>query len=208
MTPEEIRSIRKRLGLTQVKAGKLLGGGPRAFAKYEAGTIKPAASVINLLRVLVAQPHGIAALGGSVPRRADHGPLPFEISGEDIGRLTPASLPELLRRLLHIEALTKGLPQDRIHVAGDFNTPDGGEDGRIEWEGGPDRTQFLPGRRCQFQIKAGKITPVQAGREVLKPMVRSMLESGGYYMMLSGHRYSKKLIRGARGPYAFRATVC
>ena len=158
MTPEEIRSIRERLGLTQVKAGELLGGGPRAFAKYEAGTIKPAASVINLLRVLVAQPDGIKAIGGSVPRRAGHGTLPFEISGEDVKRLPQASLPELLRQLLYVEALANGLPQDGIHVAGDVNTPDGGEDGRIEWDGGPDRTQFLPGRRCQFQLKAGEIT--------------------------------------------------
>ena len=195
MTPKEIRSIRERLGLTQVKAGELLGGGPRAFAKYEAGTIKPAASVINLLRVLVAQPDGIKAIGGSVPRRAGHGTLPFEISGEDIERLPQASFPELLRQLLYVEALANGLPQDGIHVAGDVNTPDGGEDGRIEWDGGPDRTQFLPGRRCQFQIKAGKITPVQAGREVRKPMVRSMLEAGGYYIMLSGHRYTKQLVQ-------------
>ena len=195
MTPEEIRSIRERLGLTQVKAGELLGGGPRAFAKYEAGTIKPAASVINLLHVLDAQPDGIKAIGGSAPRRAGHGTPPFEISGEDVKRLPQANLPELLRQLLYVEAVANGLPQDRIHVAGNVNTPDGGEDGRIEWDGEPDRTQFLPGRRCQFQIKAGEISPVQAGREVLKPMVRSMLEAGGCYIMLSGHRYSKQLVQ-------------
>ena len=44
MSPEEIRALRKGLGLSQVEAGKLLGGGPRAFAKYEAGSLRPAAS--------------------------------------------------------------------------------------------------------------------------------------------------------------------
>ena len=33
MTLEDIKSIRVSLGLTQVEAGELLGGGPRAFTK-------------------------------------------------------------------------------------------------------------------------------------------------------------------------------
>ena len=41
LAPEEIRAIRERLGLSQVEAGELLGGGPRAFTKYESGTISP-----------------------------------------------------------------------------------------------------------------------------------------------------------------------
>ena len=195
MSPEEIRSIRERLGLTQVEAGKLLGGGPRAFTKYESGTVEPAASVINLLRVLDAQPDAIATLGGAVPRRgAGYRPLPFEVGGEDIERLSYATLPELLRRLLHAEALAHGLPQDGIHVAGDINTPDGGEDGRIEWEGGPDRTTFLPARHCLFQTKAGEIAPVQAAREILKPAVRHGISIGGSYIVMCGHRYVHQLI--------------
>ena len=37
MTPDRIRAIRERLRLTQEEAGALLGGGPRAFTKYESG---------------------------------------------------------------------------------------------------------------------------------------------------------------------------
>ena len=37
LEPEEIRRIRKKLGLTQAAAGELIGGGPRAFQKYETG---------------------------------------------------------------------------------------------------------------------------------------------------------------------------
>ena len=62
ISPEEIRAIRTDLGLSQVEAGKLLGGGPRAFTKYEAGTVKPAASVVALLRVLEANPSAITTL--------------------------------------------------------------------------------------------------------------------------------------------------
>ena len=193
ITPEEIRSIRERLGLTQVEAGELLGGGPRAFTKYEAGTVKPAASVINLLRVLDAHPDSIATLGGHrSPRTSVHGPLPFEVGGDDIKSLTQESLPEILRRLLHAEALANDLPEYAIHVAGDVHTADGGEDGRIEWHGGPDNTRFLPARLCQFQAKAGGIAPVEAALEVLKPMVRSVLETGGRYIMICGHRYARQ----------------
>ena len=62
MAPEEIRAVREQLGLSQTEAGELLGGGPRAFTKYETGTIKPSASVINLLRVLQADPAAAATL--------------------------------------------------------------------------------------------------------------------------------------------------
>src|SRR5580704_13112141 len=37
LKPEEIRNIRKKLNLTQEKAGEVIGGGPRAFQKYESG---------------------------------------------------------------------------------------------------------------------------------------------------------------------------
>ena len=63
--PDEIRAIREGLGLSQVEAGELLGGGPRAFTKYEAGTIRPRASVVSLLRVLEGNPSALASLTGS-----------------------------------------------------------------------------------------------------------------------------------------------
>ncbi len=37
--PEEVKRIRLKLGLTQEQAGELIGGGPRAFQKYEAGDL-------------------------------------------------------------------------------------------------------------------------------------------------------------------------
>jgi HTH-type transcriptional regulator/antitoxin MqsA len=35
LEPEEIRRIRKKLHLSQEAAGLLIGGGPRAFQKYD-----------------------------------------------------------------------------------------------------------------------------------------------------------------------------
>lgn len=56
VSPCEIQAIRKKLKLTQVQAGSLLGGGPRAFQKYESGEILPSRAASNLLRLLDQQP--------------------------------------------------------------------------------------------------------------------------------------------------------
>lgn len=126
---------------------------------------------------------------------------PFEVSSDDIQVLAPSDFADLLRSLLSTEASTHGLPLDRIHVASNITAPDGGEDGYIEWEGGPDRTDFLPRRMNQFQLKCGNIPPNAAGREVLtgkgqiKPMVRDVLRAGGCYIMLSNHRFTRKDIK-------------
>ena len=204
IAPGEIRAIRERLGLTQVEAGELLGGGPRAFTKYEAGSVKPAASVINLLRLLEADPSVLATLQGrrSRPMTATMEPRPFEVTGEHVAALTERTFPLLLQRLLSAEAQAHGLPTDGIHVASSFSHPDGGEDGRITWEGDPARTPFLPSRFNQFQLKAGKISPKEAGQEVLstrgtvKEMVRSALEAKGHYIMLCSHPYVRRGIEG------------
>lgn len=52
MTPEEVRQVRRKLGLTQREAGRIIGGGPNAFQKYEAGDVllsKPADTALRLL---------------------------------------------------------------------------------------------------------------------------------------------------------------
>ena len=205
LSPEQIRAIRKSLGLTQVEAGELLGGGPRAFTKYEAGTTKPAAAVANLLRLLDSEPSALSKLTGGRPNPVlTQGTQPYEVTGCNISALTERALPVLLRRLLGAEARANGLPADGVHVASNVTTADGGEDGRISWPDGPKRTDHLPGRFCQFQLKAGQIGPSAAANEVLtrsgavKDMVRAALEQGGSYLMLCGHSYSQKQIAKRR----------
>ena len=100
LTPSEIRAIREHLGLSQVEAGELIGGGPSSFTKYEAGTVKPAASVINLLRLLEANPAAILTLGGGMPRPINaFGSGPLEVTGDHISVLRERDLPLLLRKL-------------------------------------------------------------------------------------------------------------
>ena len=205
ITPDEIRAIRHSLGLTQVEAGELMGGGPRSFTKYEAGTVRPAAAVVKLLLLLEADPRMLKTLAGhkTRPMTAPE-PGPFSVSGEHIAALTERTFAELLRRLLSVEAQEHGIPASAIHVASPIYTPDGGEDGRIEWTEDPDRTPFLPCQLCQFQLKAGKIGPAEAGHDVLirngevKPMVRSVLEAGGHYIMLCAHAHVQREIEARK----------
>lgn len=201
ITPEEIRAIREGLGLSQVEAGQLIGGGPSAFGKYESGTNRPAAAVAKLLRLLEASPEAADTLLGSRNRPMTNAGLsPLEVSGEHISVLTSGALHQLLRKLLIAEAHKHGLPLEGIHVAGNITAPDGGEDGRIVWEGGPARTSFLPCRYCAFQLKSGEISPAAAAGDVLasdgtvKKMVRLVLEQGGRYIMLCSQRYAQQAI--------------
>lgn len=62
LVPEEIRRIRKKLRLTQEAAGLLIGGGPRAFQKYESGDLLPSRAVSNALVLLDHDPEGLAVL--------------------------------------------------------------------------------------------------------------------------------------------------
>jgi HTH-type transcriptional regulator/antitoxin MqsA len=60
--PEEIKRIRVKLGLTQEAAGELIGGGPRAFQKYEAGDLLPSRAIGSALALLDHDPAGLSVL--------------------------------------------------------------------------------------------------------------------------------------------------
>jgi HTH-type transcriptional regulator/antitoxin MqsA len=62
LEPEEIRRIRKKLGLNQVQAGELIGGGPRAFQKYEAGDLLPSRAISSALVLLDHDPSSLQIL--------------------------------------------------------------------------------------------------------------------------------------------------
>ncbi|MBN9419181.1 MAG: type II toxin-antitoxin system MqsA family antitoxin [Candidatus Eremiobacteraeota bacterium] len=62
LQPQEIRRIRRKLRLTQVDAGNLIGGGPRAFQKYEAGDLLPSRAVSSALVLLDSAPEMLQLL--------------------------------------------------------------------------------------------------------------------------------------------------
>jgi HTH-type transcriptional regulator/antitoxin MqsA len=62
LTADEVRRIRTRLGLSQRRAGEVLGGGPRAFYKYEHGAVVVSRPMSHLLRLLDRDPSRIDEL--------------------------------------------------------------------------------------------------------------------------------------------------
>ena len=53
---QEIRRIRRKLGLSQLAAARLTGGGHNAFSRYERGAAAPLPAVVNLFRLLDKHP--------------------------------------------------------------------------------------------------------------------------------------------------------
>lgn len=62
LSPRRVAAIRERLKLSQRRAGELLGGGPRAFQKYESGTQQVSVPMTNLLRLLEKDPRRLGEL--------------------------------------------------------------------------------------------------------------------------------------------------
>lgn len=56
----EIRRIRKKLGLTQVEAGQLVGIGKLAFSRYERGESQAPGPLVKLLRIVDRHPELVA----------------------------------------------------------------------------------------------------------------------------------------------------
>ncbi len=58
----ELLRIRKKLKLTQLEAGRITGGGPNAFSRYERGKARPLPAVTNLFRLLDRHPELLSEL--------------------------------------------------------------------------------------------------------------------------------------------------
>jgi hypothetical protein len=116
----------------------------------------------------------------------------FEVSHEDILPLKDVQLTDLLRRLLHLEAVCFHLPASGVDVALNITVADGGEDGRSEWSGDPIHTDYVPNRLTIFQCKATELGPAACADELhlkdsaeLKPQVAAALDAGGSYILFT-----------------------
>ncbi len=120
-------------------------------------------------------------------------PRILECSFQDIQALGPLDLTRLLRKLLYLEARTAGIAASAVHTSLKIDVPDGGEDGRVAWQGGPASTDWLPSRFCLFQSKATDLTAAECkqellrkGTNLLKPRVEEVLDAGGTYVLFLG----------------------
>ncbi|MBW2185712.1 MAG: type II toxin-antitoxin system MqsA family antitoxin [Deltaproteobacteria bacterium] len=60
----DVRRIRRKLGLTQKQAANVFGGGINAFSKYERGEVEPGLSTLKLLRLLDRHPKLLVEIDG------------------------------------------------------------------------------------------------------------------------------------------------
>ena len=67
LTPNEIRKIRMLFGYTQEEFGNILGGGKKAFARYENGTITQSRAMDNQLKMLRSNPKILAVIVKKLP---------------------------------------------------------------------------------------------------------------------------------------------
>lgn len=71
VTAEDVKRIRRSLGLSQREAGEVLGGGPRAFQKYESRAVMVSKPMSNLLRLLERHPKALRELAAArTPQRS------------------------------------------------------------------------------------------------------------------------------------------
>ena len=80
----------------------------------------------------------------------------FETTADQITRLDPSQLVNLMRRLIHAEAVKTEIPLYNAHIPAQITVADGGEDGRIKcaWSSRTGNTNFFPSNFVIFQAKA------------------------------------------------------
>lgn len=126
-----------------------------------------------------------------------------QIEIEHIERLNDVQLTKLLHNLLQIELVTNGL-DGKAFVPFNITTGDGGDDGRIQWTGIKQNTNWLKAQFCLFQNKATKLDPAQCYEEMLvskkegedrklKPMIQQLVQNDGCYVLFINKDLNTKL---------------
>ncbi|MBN2570350.1 MAG: hypothetical protein JXB42_13060 [Deltaproteobacteria bacterium] len=125
-------------------------------------------------------------------------PTLFRVESTDIKILSALQLTKLLKLLLHLEARNAGIAERAVEVALNITVRDGGEDGRIQWSGGPPDTGYLPCRLVQFQNKATYMGPTDCANEIqnrdgsMKRMVEDVLDNDGAYILFTNQELNSE----------------
>lgn len=111
LTGAQIAELRKSLGLTQEVAGRVFGGGPVAFCKYEKDDLSPTDAMDNLLWLIRKKPALTCALAerNDVPyvapkHIADNQDveIKFEASGLEVGRRMVQTISAAIDEAKHV----------------------------------------------------------------------------------------------------------
>ncbi|MGC4098229.1 MAG: hypothetical protein QM706_14035 [Nitrospira sp.] len=129
----------------------------------------------------------------------------FEADEEQIARLQSLQLVQLMKRLLLAECRLVDIPLRAATVPLQVTVADGGEDGRVDWSGGADSTDYFPGRFSIFQSKAQNLTEKLIAAEVLKKpkkgaaklnvAILEAISRKGSYIVFCSHKFGGQKIR-------------
>ena len=132
----------------------------------------------------------------------------FEADADQIAELDSLHLVQLMKRLLLAECRLVDIPLRTATVPLQITVADGGEDGRVDWSGGVDSTDFFPTRFCVFQSKAQNLTETSIVTEVLKKpkkgpaklnaAVSEALVRQGAYVVFCSHKFGGQKIERLR----------
>ncbi len=135
----------------------------------------------------------------------------FESEPSQITGLSSKSLVQLMRRLFLAECQLVDIPLRAAAVPLQITVPDGGEDGRVEWSGGVERTNYLPARFNIFQSKAQNLSESQIRAEMfskkhrspgepptLNAAVADALAHTGSYVVFCSHSFTGQKISRLR----------
>jgi hypothetical protein len=128
---------------------------------------------------------------------------PFSVSGQQVERLGTSFAP-FINRLLDVESAAAGLSGAELSISDRVNLADGGVDARTKRA---QPTRWIPAGDSAWQFKAGDLSGSPAANEFENAThARSIVESGGKYVLALGKSLNDDLIETRRKALAQRAS--
>jgi Plasmid replication region DNA-binding N-term len=180
----------KRGRPTNIGYPQVVEAAEKLLAEGQRPTIRRVREILDGGATSTIQRH-LAEWRSTLETRQAITPLAVDIGG--LASLGPQAFALLIARLLRTELREAGIlafPDTTLNI----DWADGGIDGAISWEGGPDKTLHLPSRNVVWQAKSGQLPSpselkreLQRGRETptLKPALEAHFARGGSYVLFS-----------------------
>lgn len=114
----------------------------------------------------------------------------FEVTKDDVARLSDVELRELVARLCEAELARRGLPKSCVRWSGSQTAPDGGLDVEVRAPEATFSGDFLLALPCGLQVKKPQMGPAAIGAEMrpqnsLRAVIRQLAEENGSYLIVS-----------------------
>jgi hypothetical protein len=116
-----------------------------------------------------------------------------EVTPEQISQLDPIQLTSVLRALVNAELIRAGIGLYAADIPLVVDMADGGEDGSVVWDDGPEVAGRIRQRRSLFQIKSGTFGPQDAYTEIsagprmqVPSRIDANFRNGGTYILVLG----------------------